>query len=49
MFCIKKGILFHFFEQNKNIEQKTFVTKTLGSQNMPILRDMSIFPKAPGT
>ena len=38
-----------FFWAKKNIEQKTFVTKTLESQNMHILRHMSIFPKAHGT
>jgi hypothetical protein len=50
MFDIETNIiLFHFFEQKKNIEQKTFVKKTWVSQNMRILGHMSIFPKAHGT
>ena len=50
MFCItKKVILFHIFLAKKNIEQKTFVPKTLGTQNMHNFRHMSIFPEAHGT
>ena len=50
MFCIPKNvILFIFFEQKKNIEQKTFVPKTQGTQDMHNFSRMTIFPKAHGT
>ena len=50
MFCItKKSNFVSYFFSKKNIEQKTFVPITLGTQNMHNFRHMSIFPEAHGT
>ena len=50
-FCIPKNvILFIFFEQKKNIEQKNICQKkNQGTHNMHNFSHMTIFPKAHGT
>ena len=45
----KKCYFVYSFWAKKNIEQKTFVPKTQGTQNMHNFSRMTIFPKAHGT